>query len=132
MHLICPPPPPPPQTKNKKVCITFVFHFSWVLQSSEEKLKTMLAQNSGRQIRCIMGDVEVASGNPNGTRGFWGEIAWPPGLIETKNNNNVESFFDYVLIATLTWITGKELQREIKNKGDEFCWKNNMNILYRW
>ena len=28
MHLICPPPPPP------KFCITFVFHFSWVLQPS--------------------------------------------------------------------------------------------------
>ena len=35
MHLICPP----------KFCITFVFHFSWVLQPSQEKLKTMLMQN---------------------------------------------------------------------------------------
>ena len=50
MHLICPP----------KVCITFVFHFSWVLQLSQEKLKTMLMQNFGRQIRCIVGNVEVA------------------------------------------------------------------------
>ena len=32
VHLICPP----------KFCITFVFHFSWVLQLSQEKLKTML------------------------------------------------------------------------------------------
>ena len=31
MHLIWPP----------KFCITFVFHFSWVLQPSQEKLKTM-------------------------------------------------------------------------------------------
>ena len=31
----------------------------------------------------------------------------------------------------VTWITEKELEREIKNKRDEFCWKNNMNILYR-
>ena len=50
MHLICPP----------KFCITFVFHFSWVLQPSQEKLKTMLMQNFGGQIRCIMGNVEVA------------------------------------------------------------------------
>ena len=92
----------------------------------------MLAQNSGRQIRCIKGDVQVVSGNPNGTGGFWGEIAWPPGLIETKNNNNVESFFDYVLIATLKWITEKARARDKKNKGDEFCWKNNMKILYHW
>ena len=34
------PPPPPP-----KFCITSVFHFSWVLQSSQEKLKTILMQN---------------------------------------------------------------------------------------
>ena len=35
MHLICPP----------KFCITFVFHFYWVLQPSQEKLKTMLRWN---------------------------------------------------------------------------------------
>ena len=43
-----------------KFCITFVFHFSWVLQPSQEKLKTLLIQNFGGQIRCIMGDVQVA------------------------------------------------------------------------
>ena len=48
-----------------KFCIAF--HFSWVLQLSQEKLKTMLMQNyggrgggGGVQIRCIMGDVQVA------------------------------------------------------------------------
>ena len=35
----CLPPP--------KICITFVFHFPWVLLSSQEKLKTMLIQNFG-------------------------------------------------------------------------------------
>ena len=40
-----------------KIYITFVFHFPWVLQSSQEKRKTMLMQNFGRQTRCIMGDV---------------------------------------------------------------------------
>ena len=45
-----------------KFCITFVFHFSWVLQPSQEKLKTILMQNLGGQIRCIMGDVQVANG----------------------------------------------------------------------
>ena len=30
---------------DPKFCITFVFHFSWVLQPSQEKLKTMLMQN---------------------------------------------------------------------------------------
>ena len=30
-----------------KFCITFVLYFSWVLQSSQAKLKTMLIQNCG-------------------------------------------------------------------------------------
>ena len=51
VHLICPHP---------KSFITFVFHFSWVLQLSQEKLKTMLMQNFGGQIRCFMGDVQGA------------------------------------------------------------------------
>ena len=50
MHLICPP----------TFCIIFGFHFSWVLQPSQEKLKTMLMQNFGGQIGRIMGNVEVA------------------------------------------------------------------------
>ena len=32
------------------------FYFSWELQSSQEKLRTMLMQNFGGQTRCIMGD----------------------------------------------------------------------------
>ena len=46
MHLICPP----------KFCITFVFHFSWVLQSFQKNLKPILMQNFRGQMRCIMGD----------------------------------------------------------------------------
>ena len=38
----CPPPPPP--KKKKKNCITIVSNFSWILQSSQEKLKTMVVQ----------------------------------------------------------------------------------------
>ena len=43
IQLVFLPPTPPP-----KFCITFVFNFSWVLQSSHEKLKTMLKQNLER------------------------------------------------------------------------------------
>ena len=52
MHFIYPP----------KFCVTFVFHFSWVLQASQAKLKTMPLKNFGGQIRCIMEfeNVEVA------------------------------------------------------------------------
>ena len=50
-HLICLP----------KFCITFFFsfHFPWVLQLSQGKLKTMLVQNFAGQIRCKMGDVQM-------------------------------------------------------------------------
>ena len=35
-------------------------------------------------------------------------------------------------MSTLTWISEKELEPEIKkNKGDQFRLKNNMNILKR-
>ena len=52
MHRVCPP----------NFCITFVLNFAWVLQSSQEKLKTVMAtKNFGEQRRCIMGDVQVAN-----------------------------------------------------------------------
>ena len=37
MHRVCP----------QNFCITFVLNFAWVLQSSQEKLKTMATQNFG-------------------------------------------------------------------------------------
>ena len=57
------------------------------------------------------------------------QIAWPPGLVERKNNNKVESFSTLFLMFTLTWITEKELERVIENKKDEFCRKKNMKML---
>ena len=44
----------------QKFCISIVFNFSWDLQSSQEKLKTMLMQNFWGQTKCIMDNVEVA------------------------------------------------------------------------
>ena len=68
-------------------------------------------------------------GNPNATQGFiWKEISLPPGLLESKTNNNVVSFLALFLMFTLTWITEKELERVIENKGDEFRRKKNMEI----
>ena len=58
-----------PYSPPSKFCVTFDFHFSWVLQPSQEKLKTVLMQilfflggggGGGEQIRYIMGDVQVA------------------------------------------------------------------------
>ena len=55
-----------PYSPPSKFCVTFDFHFSWVLQPSQEKLKTVLMQilffwgEWGEQIRYIMGDVQVA------------------------------------------------------------------------
>ena len=48
-----------------KFCITFVFYFSWVLQSSQPKSKTMLMQNcggeGGGQTNSIMEDEPMAN-----------------------------------------------------------------------
>ena len=56
------------------------------------------------------------------------EIAWPPGLLERKNNNKVVSFSTLFLMFTLAWITEKELERVTENKRDEFCSKKNMKV----
>ena len=32
-------------------------------------------------------------------------------------------------MATLTWITGKELERELNNNGDELRWKKSIKVL---
>ena len=50
MHFISPP----------KFCISIVFNFSWDGCNTQEKWKTMLMQNFGRQKWCIMRDVKVA------------------------------------------------------------------------
>ena len=44
---------------HPKFCITFVFHFSWVLQPSQEELRTKLPQIFGAKkvhfVRCASG-----------------------------------------------------------------------------
>ena len=41
-----------------------------------------------------------------------------------------EIVYSCILMFTLTWITGKELERDIKkNKGEQSRWKKNMKIL---
>ena len=55
-------------------------------------------------------------------KGFFGqEIAWPPRLLERKNNK-VESFFTLFFMSTLMWITEKELEQVLENKEEKFCW----------
>ena len=49
-------PPPPPQ-----FCIIVVSNFSWVLQSFEEKSKTMAMQNFAGKTRSIMVYVKVVN-----------------------------------------------------------------------
>ena len=53
--LICP----------SRLCTTFVFHFSWVLQPSQEKNNAYAnffwRGRGGGGIRCIMGDVQVTN-----------------------------------------------------------------------
>ena len=50
----------------------------------------------------------TGTGNSNATQGFiWWEIAWPPRLLERKNNNKIEYFSKLFLMFTLTPITEK-------------------------
>ena len=58
------------------------------------------------------------------------KIAWPPGGLEREKKTTTKSclFWRYFFMFTLTWITEKELERVIENKGDEFRWKKNMKI----
>ena len=44
------------------------------------------------------------------------------------DNNKVVSFSALFFVFTLSWITEKELERVIENKGDEFRRKKNMEI----
>ena len=48
---------------------------------------------------------------------------------EKKKTTRPILSFKFILMSTLTWITEKELKREIKNKGDQYRLKNNMKIL---
>ena len=84
------PPLPPPQ--KKKFWITLVFHFSWVLQPFQEKLKTMLMQNLGvdgadnvHYGRCASGewtDYQIFLG-----MGFREAHAWSSAIASETNVN---------------------------------------------
>ena len=49
-------------------------------------------------------------------------ITWPPGLLARERERERKK-------QSLTWITGKELEREIYNNGDQFRWKKNVKII---
>ena len=55
MHLVYPPPP------QKKKSTTIVFDFSWDDCYTPEKLETMVMQNLGVGIRCIMVYVKMVN-----------------------------------------------------------------------
>ena len=59
--------------------------------------------------------------------GFWREIPRPPGLLQRKKQQSrvLSTLF---LMSSLTWITQKDLERVIKNKGDKFRSKKDKNI----
>ena len=61
---------------------------------------------------------------------------WVVGIITMKtlkererNNNKTSLSFHFILMSTLTWITGKELEFEINNNGVQFRRKGNMKII---
>ena len=53
----------------------------------------------------------------------------PARTLRKKKQQQSRVFFDVIFFMfTLTWITVKELERVIENKGDEFRRKKNMEI----
>ena len=48
--------------------------------------------------------------------------------FQREKKNKVVSFSTLFVMFTLTWITEKELERVIENKGEEFRWKKNLKI----
>ena len=79
-----------------------------------------LAEEEGSQESALWGgggDYDIAEAKNFAFQApcsFTGEIPWPPGLNEF--------FFPLNLISTLTWTTGKELEREINKNGDQLRW----------
>ena len=53
---------------------------------------------------------------------------WSRALLERKNNDKVVSFSALFFMFALTWITEKELERVIENKGDEFRREKNRKV----
>ena len=107
MHLICPPPPP-------KFCITFVFHFSWVLQPSQKKFKTVLIQNVGDTFKVHYG--RCASGVC--LAGFL--ITWDQALFTFRFENDIpagkakrkespiQTFYETFAAHFFDWLTFAE------------------------
>ena len=117
---------PPTRPREKKNAITFVFHFSWVLQPCQEKLKTMLMQNfegankvhygaSGLCIRTILivtwpyvrlsvrttgipmqNNSINRYGKPEATRGFFGGKSQGHPDFYREKITTKSSFFDVI------------------------------------
>ena len=91
-----------------KICITFVFYFSWVLQPSQEKNAIFFFfLGGGGQIRCIVGDVQVTKGwapnlaliqRPGGTRKW--PMSWDLFLKSPVNFSGPESCFVFAAFAS--------------------------------
>ena len=60
MHLICTPPPPPPTQKKEKNFRNLCFSFLLGITGVPREIENNAYAKFGEQIRCIMGDVEVA------------------------------------------------------------------------
>ena len=50
-------------------------------------------------------------------------------LREKKQQQSRDFILTEFNLYTETWMTEKDLEREMKNKGDEFRWRNNIEIL---
>ena len=76
-----------------KFCVSIIFNFSWDGCNTQEKWKTKVVQNlgGGGQIRCIMGNVEVAY-RVDCVPGQQARLRQPDWMNEGMNDTNNLSF----------------------------------------
>ena len=109
INLICP----------QKFCITFIFHFSCVLQPSQEKLKTMLMQTLVQVANKIWHEYQARQ--PKMCRGFWRTI-FSSSLCEISVCLIHQNYTNFL------WFTGKFDAENLHLKMEEL--KNLRNSVY--
>ena len=59
---------------------------------------------------------------------------WTPRLLEGKKKTKTKPslFFDLILMSRLTWITEKELEREINDKEDKISLETQHEPFQQW
>ena len=109
VHLSRPPPPKKNKQTNKQtIYIIIVSNFSWVLQWSLEKSKTMVMQNYGGKTRCIMVYVKMVRELAN--------IKFCKKLGQNRPKMQFETTpFNPVWRSDSKWLVGAERVKQVQH-----------------